>query len=111
MTNFNQNISKEENLYNELVNAFDINNLENYCNSFRDLINTDMKHTAAINDIKNILSLRKDQLLSNALEKNEIKTNAQAMVYYNDIKANKWNISQPTYTKLINLISYFKKEE
>jgi hypothetical protein len=111
MTNFNENISKEENLYNELVNAFDINNLDNYCNSYKDLIKADKKNSATINDIKSILSYRKDQLISNAIDKNEIKKKSEAMIYFNDIKVNKWNISKPTYSKLINLVNNLQNEE
>ena len=109
MSSFNENISKEENLYNDLVHAFDINNLDNYCNIYRDLIKANMKITPTMNDIKNILSFRKDQLIINAFEKNEIKTKTQAMFYYNDIRTNKWKVSDNTFNNLINLINNFQE--
>jgi hypothetical protein len=103
VNSFNEKINKEQILYNELINAFDINNLENYCNTYRDLIKLNVKISSTIQEIKSILSLKKDQFISNAIQKSEIKTKIQAMNFYNDITMNNWIISDDTFNKLINL--------
>lgn len=105
MNSFNDNLSKEENLYYDLVNAFDINCLDEYCETYKELITAKVKMSPTLIDIKNMLSLRKDQLISSALEKNEIKTKTEAQFYVDDIKSNNWKVSERTLKNLMNLLN------
>jgi len=105
MTTFNENISKEENLYNELVNKFEAINLDSYCETYRNLIKTNEKISPTLIDIKNMLSLRKDQMITLALGKKQIKTFLEAQSYYDDILTNDWKVSQKTLEALIKIIN------
>ncbi len=102
MTTFNKNINKEETLYNELVNKFDIINLDSYCETYKDIIKTKDKFSSTLIDIKNILSFRKDQMITSLLKKKQIKTFLEAQKYYDDIIINDWKVSQ----KIIDALNY-----
>lgn len=103
MSSFNDKIHEEEKLYRNLVHEFDMNNLDSYCITYKNLVKSNVRISATMIDIRNVISFRKDQLISGAIEKNEIKTQADAMFYLEDIKLNRWKVSEKTKNELINL--------
>ncbi len=106
MSNFNENINKEFELFCEISNNFDPNNMNNYVNMFKIFLESHpVKNSSCLVDIHKIISIKKDIILTNQIDKKEIKNKDQANDILNDIKNNKWNISDKNIKALMNMIN------
>lgn len=108
MTNFNDLITKEFQLYDNINNNFDQNSLEQYVQKYKNLVNLNtIKPSSTLVKIHKLISKRKDQILYNLINKNEIKTRDQAMNIYNDIKTNNWQVSEKVWNYLVDFLETY----
>lgn len=109
MTTINDNISKEIQLLEEITINFEINNLNQYVELYNSLLNSHpLKTSSNLVSIHNAISSRKDQIISLMLEKKEIKNKEQAHEILNDIKNNKWNVSDKNINALISIANAYQ---
>ena len=105
MTNFNENINKEQILFEDLNLNFDLNNLENCVNNYKIL--KSLNPSSTLQKIHNLISNKKDEVIGMFLQNIDTtkKTKELAEKYLHDIKVNNWIISNRNFNLLVDYLN------
>ena len=107
MTTFNENKDKEKFLLESLTQDLDYIDLESYVQNYKSLMISNPKFPS-VNMLKihGLISVKKENWIISSFQKNEIKNKEIAEKILEDIKLNKWNISDEVLNRLIDYLNY-----